>query len=125
MMTKTINLKIKSKDSFGEVLEENVIGIKTVIQKKNYYEYQSQLGFCKIMVDEKEIRMERDGEAKIKFFFMKNGIGEFKYQTSHFEKEFQIKEGKFQVAPQKLNFFYEICEGDFQVNSIEIEIEEK
>lgn len=125
MMTMTINLKIKSRDSFGEVQEENVLGKKTVLKDKLYYEYQSEMGFCKISVSEKEIKMERDGEAKINFFFCKDGDGEFQYETPHLKKKFQIKEGKFQILAKKLNFYYEIYEENFQVNSLNIEVEEK
>lgn len=121
----TINLKIKSKDSFGEIQEENVIGKKIILDEKICYEYGSQMGFCKITLNEKEIKMERDGEAKINFIFNKEGNGEFQYETPHFKKNFQIKKGKFKATPKKLDFYYEIYEENSQVNSIEIEIEEK
>ncbi|MGL4533522.1 MAG: DUF1934 family protein [Fusobacteriaceae bacterium] len=125
MMMIPINFKIKSKDSFGEIQEENVTGKKTILDEKICYEYGSQMGFCKITLSVKEIKMERDGEAKINFVFNKEGNGEFRYETPHFEKNFQIKKGKFKATSKKLDFSYEIYEENFQVNSIKIEIEEK
>ncbi len=130
MIEMTINLKIKSKDDYGDIFIENVKANKKENNEYLEYNYSSEIGVCKIKLAKKRdlkdyFEMIRDGESLARLSFNNNGQGIFKLETKGLKKEFIIRNGEITLSHENTYFSYEIYEEENFINALRIKLIEE
>lgn len=121
----TINLSIKSKDSYNDEILEEIIAEKQTIKDIIHYSYSNDFGKCDLFISENQFEMTRKGEANVNISFDKNGDGNFVLKAYGLNQNFDIRYGKIVFFRKKIKICYTIYQLDEIINTLSIEIIEE
>jgi len=119
-----LQLRIESKDSFGDEFDNVYSAEKHSGEKGRKYTYMDEHGETLIYVLKDSVNIVRNGEIKSTQTLKEGARTKFTYKTSYLLREFTVYTKKLNIENKKIKISYSIYDGEELLNDIEMSIKE-
>lgn len=120
-----VKLIIQSSDAFGEKVLQELLAEKRVQDDSITYNYEDGFGQTAVTIFKDYITILREGEITSRQIFKLMTSTDFFYSTKYFKNDFTIYTTFMEYNNGILTLSYKIFDGQEEVNSLNITIEEK
>ena len=119
-----MQLRIESKDKYGEVYDNVYSAKKESSDKGIKYTYSDEYGETYVYVLRDSINIVRRGEIKSTQTLKKDTSTKFVYRTPYLSKEFTLHTKQLNIKDSEIHINYSIYEGEDLLNEINMSIKE-
>ena len=119
-----MQLRIESRDKYGEVYDKVYSAKKESSDKGIKYTYADEYGETYVYVLRDSVNIVRRGEIKSTQTLKKDTRTKFIYRTSYLSKEFTLHTEQLNIKDSEIYINYSIYEGEDLLNEINMSIKE-